>query len=103
MDDLIYLIGETYEPDDLAQMIPTETSRAVWASIESIKRAEWVDAGQKGLQPQLVVVTPFVNYEGEAVVQIGDGDKARRYGVYRTYIRAGSDMIELYLERQVGA
>lgn len=102
MDDLIYLIAETFEPDDLAQMIPTETSRAVWASIQSVKRAEWMDAGQKGLQPQLVAVTPFVNYEGEEIVQIGEGDKAKRYGIYRTFLQSGNDMIELYLERKAG-
>lgn len=102
MDDLIYLIAETFSRDKLGQMIPEETSRAVWASIQSVKRAEWIDAGQKGLQPQLVAVTPIVNYSGEEIVQIGDGDAAKRYGVYRTFFRSESDMIELYLERKVG-
>lgn len=102
MDELIYLIAETFTKDELGQMIPTETSRAVWASIQSVTRAEWMDAGQKGLQPQLVAITPIVNYAGEEIVQIGDGDVAKRYGVYRTFFGSGSDMIELYLERKVG-
>lgn len=102
MDDLIYLIAETYARDELGQMIPEETSRAVWASIQSVKRAEWIDAGQKGLHPQLVAVTPVVNYAGEEIVQIGDGDAAKRYGVYRTFFGPNSDMIELYLERKAG-
>lgn len=102
MDDLIYLIKESYVPDGIGQMIPNETQRAVWASIQSVTRAEWRDGGKQGLQPQIMIVTPSVNYEGEQIVQTGDGENARRYGVYRTYLSPNSDMIELYLKRKAG-
>jgi hypothetical protein len=47
-------------------------------------------------------VTPIVNYNGEQIVQIGSGENARRYAVYRTYLDPDNDSIELYLERKAG-
>lgn len=99
---LIYLVAETYQPDTMNQQVPVPTMRPVWARLESITRAEWVSAGQQGLNPQIKAVTAFVNYNGEQIVQIGDGDNAKRYGVYRTYRLVDSDEIELYLEYKVG-
>lgn len=102
MDDLITLIKEGYTRDDIGQMVPVETSRQVWARLQSVTRAEWADAGQSGMQPQLVAVTPIVNYDGESIVQLGSGESTKRYAVYRTYFGPNSDTIELYLERKVG-
>lgn len=102
MDDMIYLVSQTYTQDSIGQMVPSEIMTPVWARIQSVTRAEWTDAGQRGLQPQLVAITPIVNYNGEEVVQIGDGEVAKRYAVYRTYFGPDSDTIELYLERRVG-
>lgn len=102
MDDLIYLVAETFTKDELGQMIPEETSRAVWARLQSVTRAEWTNAGQQGMQPQLVAITPIVNYANEKIVQIGENESAVRYGVYRTFFGPDTDMIELYLERKVG-
>lgn len=102
MDDLIYLIAETYTKDEIGQQISHEISTEVWAHLQSVTRAEWSDAGQTGLQPQLVAITPIVNYHGEKIVQIGTGEEAKRYGVYRTYFSDSGDSVELYLERKVG-
>lgn len=102
MDDLITLIKEGYTRDEIGQMVPGETSRQVWAHLQSVTRAEWADAGQKGMQPQLVAITPIVNYDGESIVQLGVGESAKRYSVYRTYFGPDTDSIELYLERKAG-
>ena len=102
MDELIYLIWEEYQPDAIGQMVPIETLAPIWAHLQSVTRAEWSSAGQNGLQPQIVAITPRVNYSGEEVVQIGEGDASKRYGVYRTYAPPDSDQIELYLERKAG-
>lgn len=102
MDDLITLIKEGYTRDEIGQMVPMETSRQVWAHLQSVTRAEWADAGQKGMQPQLVAITPIVNYDGESIVQLGVGESAKRYSVYRTYFGPDTDSIELYLERKAG-
>lgn len=102
MDDLITLIKEEYVKDEIGQMVPVETARQVWAHLQSVTRAEWADAGQKGMQPQLVAITPIVNYDGENIVQLGEGASAKRYAVYRTYFGPDTDSIELYLERKAG-
>lgn len=99
---LIYLVAETHQPDAMSQQVPVETMRPVWARLESVTRAEWVSAGQQGLNPQIKAVTAYVNYGGEQIVQIGEEDTAKRYGVYRTFRAVDSDEIELYLEYKVG-
>ena len=98
MDSLIYLISQAYSQDDIGQVIASESKNEVWASLQSITRAEWADAGQNGLQPQFVAVTPIVNYNGESIAEIN----GKRSGIYRTYFSPDSDSIELYLERKVG-
>ena len=35
-------------------------------------------------------------------MQIGSGENAHRYAVYRTYLDPDNDSIELYLERKAG-
>lgn len=102
MDDLIYLISETYVKDEIGQLVPSEQSIPVWAHLQSVTRSEWYDAGQNGLQPQLVAITPIVNYNGESIVQIGNGEQAKRYSVYRTFFGPDTDSIELYLEKKAG-
>ena len=63
MDELILLVQEAYSKDDIGQMIPQRTERAVWATLKSVTRAEWSNAGEMGMKPQLVAITPYVNYE----------------------------------------
>lgn len=98
MDDLIILIAFTYSQDEIGQMVAAEQRTPVWASIQSVSRLEWMQAGQQGLNPSLMVSTPTVNYHGEEQVEV-DG---KRYAVYRTYFNRDSDMIELYLTDKVG-
>ena len=40
MDELIYLVRETYASDGI-QMVPSEALVPVWAHIQSVTRAEW--------------------------------------------------------------
>lgn len=96
MDDVITLISETYADDGIMQKIPAETTREVFASVSSVNRAEWRSAGLNGLQPSFVAVMPLINYDGEKLVEW----RGVRYTVYRTYFRADSDEIELYLEKR---
>lgn len=99
MDDLLVLIAATYAPNEIGAMIPTETRRSIWVRLESVSRAEWYRAGMAGLQPEIVAITPAVNYSGETAAELG----GKRYAIYRTYRRADSDDIELYLEDKAGA
>ena len=102
MDDLIYLVSETYQKDDLGQQVPVEVLVPVWVEISYIGRSEWAAAGQNGLNPEMVVSTNVANYSGEKIVQFGTESNAQRFGVYRTYRAKDSDYIELYLERKAG-
>ena len=97
MDELITLISETFETDAIGQRIPIETMREVLAHISSVSRSEWVQAGQNGLKPALVAVTPVSNYADEKTVVI----RGKRYSVYRSYFTYDADTIELYLEEKV--
>lgn len=98
MDDLIYLIALSYSQDEIGQMVATERRTPVWAFIQSVSRAEWMQAGQQGLNPSLMVSTPIVNYSSEEQVEVS----GKRYAVYRTYFNWGSDMVELYLTEKAG-
>ena len=98
MDDLILLIALSYSQDEIGQMVATERRMPVWASIQSVSRMEWMQAGQQGLNPSLMVSTPIVNYSGEEQVEVG----GKRYAVYRTYFNCNSDMVELYLTEKAG-
>lgn len=98
MDDLIYLIALSYSQDEIGQVVASERRTPVWASIQSIGRSEWMQAGQQGLNPSLMVSTPMVNYNGEEQVEVS----GKKYAVYRTYFRRDSDEIELYLTDKEG-
>lgn len=97
-DDLITLIDETYTQDDIKEQVPTETLTMVWAHLQSATRAEWESAGQNGLQPSLVAVTPSINYGGQKTAEIG----GKRYAIYKAFQRPNSDEVELYMRESVG-
>lgn len=98
MDDLLTLIGQTYEQDGIGQFVARETRTDIWAHITSVSRSEWAVAGQSGLSPSYVATTNVANYSGESLAEWND----KRYSVYRTYIKAETDDIELYLEEKAG-
>lgn len=98
MDDMINLVDEAFTQDDFGIQISTKTSREVWASIQSVKRADWNAAGQNGLQPSMVAVMPVLNYNGEKIAVV----HGKQYSVYRTYMQPDSDYIELYLQEKAG-
>lgn len=98
MDDILTLIGQTFEQDSIGQFVSTETRTDVWAHITSVSRSEWAVAGQNGLAPSYVATTNIANYNGESVAVW----KGKRYSIYRTYIKADTDDIELYLEEKAG-
>lgn len=100
--NVCYLVSKTYTQDALGQFIPTEVSTMVYCDIQSVTRAEWMNAGQQGLKPEWKVTMFAPDYNGEDIVDIAIGSSRVRYGVYRTYV-AKDETLELYLERKVGA
>lgn len=99
MDELITLVKQETVQLETGAMDVKETFREVWATLTSVYRQEFLEAGRDGLNPELVATTPLVNYQGEQSAVV----RGIRYGVYRTYMAPNSDMIEIYLEGKAGA
>lgn len=101
MDELIelYLITEDISLGSCAQEIRTETARTkVFGRRKAISRAEWSEAGRRDINADFRVDIYGFEYHGEATVEVGSA----KYGVYRSYSRPNSDIIELYLQKKGG-
>lgn len=100
MDGIAYLRRPVYEYDELGQQVAkTYEETQIFVSEESVSRAEFFEAGQSGFNPQIVLTTASVNYDGQPEAKYN----GRVYGIYRTYYKAESDQLELYLEQKAGA
>lgn len=95
--DVIVLIDETYSSDSIGQQIATESRTTVYASVDSIRSAEFYNAGQLGLKPEFRFNIFSPEYSGEKIVEYN----GERYSVYRTY-RAKNEILELYCTRKTG-
>ena len=95
--ELITLIAETFTTDEYNVQRATETSRQVFARVDSVTRTEWFDGARQGLNPELRFVMFRFDYAGENIVEY----KGDRFTIYRTYF-GRDDSIELYAERSQG-
>ena len=93
----ITLVAISYALDDNGVRQRTETTKNVFANIQSVSANEFFEGGRSGLQPEYRFTMFRFEYSGEPVV-IYNGI---RYAVYRTYI-GRNDTIELYVERKGG-
>lgn len=120
VDGIITLISKTSQKDDYGRTVPTETTRDVFAQIDSVSRAEFFAAGQNGLNPEYRFTVFSGEYNGEREADYN----GVRYSIYRTYqpsayVRhdnskthegsisrntnsGNNDRIELYASRKVG-
>ena len=99
MDNVATLISRTYKEDEIGQsVLDLETFTDIFVMEKSLSKSEFFEAGQAGLNAELVLITPCVNYEGQQYVLYNK----KEYGIYRTYKTNDSDMIELYLEQKAG-
>lgn len=92
--NIVYMCGVTWTTDSIMQRVKSETQRQVFCQVESVTRAEWNAAGQKGLNPSLVFSLFASDYNGEEDL-IFNGV---RYRIYRTYL-GKDETIELYTEK----
>ena len=95
--DVVTLISKTKTQDDYGVWRTTETSRTVYAQVDSVTRQEFFEGGRNGLNPEYRFTMFRFDYEGETIAEYG----GNRYSVYRTYI-GRNDTIELYVERKGG-
>ena len=96
MDGVAYLINKTYRQNEIGEYVESVEYAQVYVEEKSVTRAEWRDAGQFGLHPSIVLVTPAVNYAGQEEIKYNDVV----YSVYRTY--STCENVELYLQKKVG-
>lgn len=98
MDDIIYLIRQSYQRNEYGVRVPSEDRKKVFAKVLSVTRAEFFEGGRNGLNPQFRFDVFAADYHEETVVEY----KGKRYSVYRVYRDIASDYLELYVERKGG-
>lgn len=96
--NVITLVARTFAPDGMGVQVPTETTRQVYASVQSVSLEEWTQGGRLGLNPEYRFTMFEPDYNGESIVEY----KGTRFSIYRTY-HARNDSIELYAERRSGS
>ena len=97
----IYLVSETYTVDAFGQHVAATESRKVYASVDSVTRAEWSAAGEMGIKPEYKLTMFEPDYNGEKIVQMEVRGTLQTFAVYRTF-RAKDETLELYVEWKVG-
>lgn len=98
MDGEAYLIKTSHVQNNIGTWEENTTEIKIFVSEKSMSRSEWYSAGQSGFKPEILLVTPYINYSGEETIRYNN----KLYSIYRTYIRENSDNIELYLSEKVG-
>lgn len=100
-DQIIKLVKEVNTTDQYGDLIPTRTSREVFAECRSITQSEFYQANASGFKPEIkFVLADFLDYEGEKIVKYKPyGGTEEEYRVIRTY-RANNEL-ELVCKRGV--
>lgn len=98
MDDVIVLIRPSaYVRDAVGNQVPIDPiRRQVFATLDSIGSAEYFRAGKDESKPELRANVFWLDYQEEREAEV----RGQRYAVYRTFLPAGSDRMELYLTRR---
>lgn len=98
MIDVCHLIKVNITFDEIGQPVYEEIKQKRFCDVGSISRAEWDVAGQHGFRPSTMIIVNSFEYNDELDVEF----RGKRYSVYRTYSKAESNKVELYLELKVG-
>ena len=91
-DDVIELIGVTYEKDSIEQEIEIEMPRQVFCKRQSMPQSEFFQAGNQGIKASSKFIVNLWDYNDETKVRYN----GRIFHVYRTYELA--DYVELFVE-----
>lgn len=97
MDDELYLLSTTYEPNAAGVDIPTNKRKKVIILRNSTTRSEIAAAGRDGLNPEYFFTIAKPEYDGERICE----HNGLTYAIYRTY-EVDEDYIELYVARKGG-
>ena len=98
-DTTIKMISHTRTQDaDGVWREGAETPREIFARVDSVNRAEFFEAGQRGFRPEYRFTVFHAEYAGEDECEYN----GQRYAIYRTFRVPQTDDLELYAERKVG-
>ena len=97
MADVLILISKAITVDAYGNESAQESERTIMCEVYSISQTEFYAAANTELNPEFRFNVFFADYEGEEICKFN----GQRYAIYRTY-RSG-DMLELYVERKIGA
>lgn len=92
----IKLIANTYSPDAIGQMVPTEKVTEPFAIVRDVSASESLRPVE-GLRPSKVFDVLMTEYDGQEVVEYNKN----KYHIYRTYLRDDA-RIELYGGVRIG-
>lgn len=93
---VVKLVSYVVTYDEIGQPVHTSSDITVPCTVSSITRNEWSAAGVLGINPDVRLTTPLINYSGQTEAEFEGVD----YSIYRTYERG--DIVELYLQRKAG-
>lgn len=94
---VIYLIQETYEPDEYGVMVSTKTEKKAYCQVDSVTLSEWSEGGRYGLNPEYRMRMFAPEYHGEKLLKYN----GIVFQIYRTYL-GRNDTIDLYVQRRQG-
>ena len=67
---VLTLIGVSYQPDSIGQLVPQETRRNVFCNISSVSASEWFEAGRAGLNAEHRATMFAYDYAGETLAEL---------------------------------
>lgn len=96
MNELLYLISQTYVVDENSNNVAVPVEHAVYGIGMSVSQSEFFAAAQNNIRSERKIKIWKLDYNGERKARVGDVT----YDIYRTY--AVDDYIELYLSTKAG-
>ena len=98
LDNICYLIAQTFTDDDIGQQIPTETEIMCFCAELAVASSEFRNAGLDNIKSEKSLLIDSESYNDELVAKYNNV----RYVIYRNYPRTDG-MTELYLTKKAGA
>jgi len=86
-DSVITLISETDTVDEYGDTVTTQTTRNIFAEVQSISQTEFYQAQALGLKPEIkFVIADFADYQNEEKLKYTPfGGTEQTYNILRTY------------------
>ena len=86
-DSVITLISEADTVDEYGDTVTTQTTRNIFAEVQSISQTEFYQAQALGLKPEIkFVIADFADYQNEEKLKYTPfGGTEQTYNILRTY------------------